>query len=95
MPIEDLFKLFAVSSDFKIEILKERLQTEWDKLETSQKTAFVSRACAEGDYLHILEMTEEFCKGALKTIDSKDADRPGFVAAFKQLNAQIVELRTR
>lgn len=95
MPIEDLFKLFAVSSDFKIEVLKERLQTEWDKLETSQKTAFVARACAEGDYLHILEMTKEFCKGALKTIDSKDADRPGFVAAFKQLNDQIVELEIR
>ncbi len=92
--IEDLFRLFGVSVEFNIEVLKERLKTGWDKLETAQKTAFVDRALGEGAHIHLLRETEELCKSALKTMDSKDPERPGFVAAYKRLNAQIVELNT-
>lgn len=92
---EDLFRLFAVSVEFKIEPLARLLKTEWDKLGTAQKTGFVERALANGDHLHILETAAEFCKGTLKTIDSKDADKPGFVAVYKRVNAQVFELNIK
>jgi hypothetical protein len=92
---EDLFRLFAVSVDFKNESLRERHGLKWVRLSTAEKTAFVERAFTGGDDLHILEATLEFCNAAIKIIDTKDADKLGFVKAYKMLNDRVFELRTK